>query len=185
MLRVVLPFVLFSGAVCAEPPACHADPGRRAEELHGEVARGDSFTELTPGGWLFRLVPLPEGWLLQLTTNDRPDEDLARLTPPFHAAPNPRQIEGWHFRNADNTGPNDGSTNAPQELREFIFSPRVGRDIQGVGATASPTADEVAEVARFGRGWLSIEDYRLTLPRSGEREAFESMRFSACIVWAG
>jgi hypothetical protein len=184
MLRVV-PFVLFPATVLAEPPACEAGPGQRVEELHGEVERGDSFIQVTPAGWLFRLVPLSEGWLLQLTTAERPEEDLARLTPPFHFAPNPRQIEGWHLRNADNTGPNDGGTNAPQELREFIFSPRVGRDIRGADATASPTVDEVREVGSFGRGWLSIEEYTLTPVRRGERAAFESMRFSACIVWAG
>ena len=49
------------------------------------------------------------------------------LTPPWHLVPNPRYVEGWHFRNASNTGPNDGSVNAPQETREFIFSPEVGR----------------------------------------------------------
>ena len=30
-------------------------------------------------------------------------------------------IVGWNFRNADNTGENDGSVNAPQEIREFNF----------------------------------------------------------------
>ena len=81
-------------------------------------------------------MPVSEGWLLEVTSRDRHNEDLARLTPPWHFTPNPRQIDGWHFRNVENTGPHDGSVNAPQELREFVFSPRVGRDIQGASAKA-------------------------------------------------
>ena len=30
-------------------------------------------------------------------------------------------MEGWHFRNEHNTAVNDGSVNAPQEIREFQF----------------------------------------------------------------
>jgi hypothetical protein len=97
--------------------------------------------------------------------------------------PNPREIEGWHFRNSDNTGPNDGSVNAPQEVREFIFSPRVGRDIQGPDARVSASPEEVEEVRSFGRGWLLIESYALAAPRRGERAAFESLEFSACLTW--
>ena len=118
-----------------------------------------------------------------MTTNDRLDEDLARLTPPWHFAPNPREIDGWHFRNAQNNGPNDGSVNAPRRFREFIFSPRVGRDIQGPDATTGPTVEEDAAVRAFGRGWLFIESYTLSPPRNGERAAFEALRFTACLTW--
>jgi hypothetical protein len=95
--------------------------------------------------------------------------------------PNPREIEGWHFRNTANTGPNHGSVNAPQELREFIFSPEVGRGIDYNGSATS--ADDVARVRSFGRGWLFIESYILTPPRRGDRASFESLRFSACVTW--
>ena len=87
----------------------------------------------------------------------------------------------WHFRNADNTGPNDGSVNQPQELREFIFSPDVGNGIEYDGSAT--TVDDVARVRAFGRGWLFIESYVLTPPRAGEFAAFESLKFSACITW--
>ncbi len=110
-------------------PQCTPAPGRSAERVEGEVTRGQVFSKATSGGWILRLVPAEEGWYLAITMKGRESEDLSRLTPPWHFSPNPRHIDWW--RNADNTGPNDGSVNAPQNLREFIFSPQVGREIQG------------------------------------------------------
>ena len=162
-------------------PACESQTGRQAERIHGAVNRGDRFSEATPSGWILRLMPDSDGWFLEVTTEGREAEDLSRLTPPRHCVPNPREIEAWHFRNADNTGPNDGSVNAPQELREFIFSPAVGRDIEYNGSAT--TAADVDKVRSFGRGWFFIESYRLTPPRGGERAAFEAITFSACVTW--
>lgn len=125
-------------------PRCTPEPGRRAEHVKGEVLKGRLFSKSTPGGWIFKLVPVEEGWLLQIATKGREKEDLSRLTPPWHFVPNARQIEGWHFRNEDNTGPNEGSVNAPQELRGFIFSPQVGRGIEYNGS--GTTSEDVAKV---------------------------------------
>lgn len=136
---------------------------------------------VTPGGWVFRLRPWSEGWLIGVTVAGRESEDLSRLTPPWHFVPNAREIEGWHFRNKNNTAPNDGSVNAPQEMREFIFSPLVGRGIEYNGSAT--TSEDVANVGSFGRGWLRIEDFRLTPPRQGERAAFEWLKFTACLTW--
>jgi hypothetical protein len=164
-------------------PACEAEPGRRVERIQGTLSRGETFSETTPAGWILRLVPDDEGWLLQVATLGRESEDLSRLTPPWHFAPNAREISGWHFRNADNTAPNDGSVNAPRELREFSFSPAVGREVDYLGS-ATP-AEDVERVRSFGRGWLYIESYRLTPPLRGERAAFESLTFRACLTWPG
>ena len=178
---LVLLFATIASAQ-ATVPKCEGTPGRRAEALSGQVLRGKAFAQSTPSGWLLKLQPIEEGWLLEIGASDRPGEDMARLTPPLHGTANPRIIKGSHFRNAENTGPNDGTVNAPQELREFIFSPRVNRDIQGKNATASPTSEEVRAVQAFGRGWLFVESYRLTPARRGERAAFEELRFSACLT---
>jgi len=164
-------------------PECEPSSDRVAYASRGTLKAGESLVVDTPGSWILRLVPTPEGWLLQVTAKGREKEDLARLTPPLHFTPNPRFIEGWQFRNVENTGPNEGSVNAPRELREFIFSPLVGREIQGPSGTAGPTVDEVEEVRSFGRGWLLIESYSLTPPRKGERAAFQSLEFSACLTW--
>jgi len=170
-----------SAAASDTRPRCEAEPGRRAESIRGDVTRGRAFNHMTAAGWIVRLMPGPEGWFLQITTRGREDDDLSRLTPPWHFVPNAREIEGWHFRNADNTGPNEGSVNAPQELRDFIFSPAVGRDLEYNGSATRP--DDVEKVRSFGRGWLFIDSYRLTPPRKGERAAFERLEFSACLTW--
>jgi hypothetical protein len=165
----------------ATVPSCQLQPGRKAEPIRGAVKRGEKFAQTTPSGWIFRLTPAPEGWLIQVTTRGRETEDLSRLTPPWHFVPNDREIDGWHFRNADNTGPNEGSVNAPQELREFIFSPAVGREIEYHGSGTTP--EDVEKVRAFGRGWLFIESYQLTPPRRGERAVFQAITFSACLTW--
>jgi hypothetical protein len=175
---------LFAAAVVGQReivPDCKVQPGRKAERIHGVVNRGDTFSQATPSGWIVRLVPDREGWFLEVTMKARETEDLSRLTPPWHFVPNPREIEGWHFRNIDNTGPNDGSVNAPQKLREFIFSPAVGREVEYNGSAT--TAESVEKVRSYGRGWFFIESYRLTPPRRRERAAFESITFSVCLTW--
>lgn len=183
--QLILLLMAFStpGAQGRVAPQCTPAPGRSAEQVEGEVTKGQEFSKATSGGWILRLVPAQAGWFLQITTKGRETEDLSRLTPPWHFVPNPREIEGWHFRNADNTSPNEGNLNAPQELREFIFSPQVGREIQGPLATSSPTIEEVERVQAFGRGWLHLDEFRLTPPRRGERASFELLKFSACLTW--
>ena len=182
MLRMLLVALMALGLAGREgsPPDCRSSGGRRAERLRGVVKRGEPFEHLTAGGWIVRLRPDPEGWFLQISIKGR-EEDLSRLTPPWHFVPNPREIEGWHFRNDTTTGPNQGSVNAPQELREFIFSPAVGQGIEYNGSATS--LEDVEKVRAYGRGWLFIEKYRLTPPGRGERAAFETMTFSACLTW--
>lgn len=183
---MVLPilFVLLSTGVAGQRagmPGCNPQPDRKVERIRGVVKRGGRFVQTTAAGWIVRLVPGPRGWFLEVTMKGRETEDLSRLTPPWHFVPNPREIEGWHFRNADNTGPNDGSVNAWQELREFIFSPEVGRGIEYNGSGTMP--EDVEKVRAFGRGWLFIESYELTPPRRGEQAAFETISFTACLTW--
>jgi hypothetical protein len=184
MLRILIVMSLAIGKAAqrvASAPECRPEAGRRAERVEGTLKRGEEFSRTTAGGWIVKLRPQPEGWFLQVTVKGREEEDLARLTPPWHFVPNAREIDGWHFRNADNTGPNDGSVNAPQELREFIFSPEVGRGLEYNGSGTGP--EDVEKVRAFGRGWLFIDAYTLTPPRRGARAAFETMTFSACLTW--
>lgn len=162
-------------------PPCALEPGRKAESIGGTLLRGESFALTTTGGWMLKLVPAAGGWFAQVTARGREDEDLSRLTPPWHGVPNPRMIEAWHFRNADNTGPNDGSVNAPGDLREFIFSPDVGRGITFDGS-ATP-AEAVEKVRAYGRVWLHVDQYRLMPPRQGQQPTFEWLQFTACVTW--
>jgi hypothetical protein len=180
-----LPLMLWMALTAQRPqeplPACAPGAGRRADQIRGEVTKGTAFNASSAGGWVLKLVPVEAGWFLEVTTKGREQEDLARLTPPWHFVPNAREIEGWHFRNEDNTGPNEGSVDAPQELREFIFSPEVGRGIEYNGSAT--TSEEIAKVEAFGRGWLHLDEFQLTPPRKGERASFAWLKFSACLTW--
>lgn len=156
-----------------------------------ELRAGETFTRALPHGWQLALLPSDHGWSLRLF--DRQTRagrvDLSAVTPPYHGPANARDIEGWHFRNADDTGPNTGDVNAPQDLRLFVFStgligtggfrpPRPGAtDASSPGAMSADTAE--AE----GRGWLRLLDHTLTPPDAGERAGLASMRFQACLTW--
>jgi len=163
---------------------CRSEPGREAALIRAEVGAGEEF-ETNAGPFVFRLTPnerlLSEfsGWHIGVFQAGRRD-DLARLSPPLRFQ-RTVDIQGWHFRNADNTGPNDGTVNFPQEQREFIFSPEVGRTIEYRGSGTS--AEDVERVKAFGRGKLTILDYQLTPPQRGGSARFLRMKFDVCMSW--
>ncbi len=103
--------------------AAAADP----LELRGEVSRGDTLVhrfDHDGAGYEFRLVPTGGGWTIWIGDPMQRDQNyVTAVTPPFRGI-NPAVIQGWHFRNRDNTGPNepgDGNVNAPQMERRFAF----------------------------------------------------------------
>ncbi|WP_143893369.1 hypothetical protein [Tepidimonas sediminis] len=110
-------------------------------------------TRPTTGRTRWRQGPAPE------VPPQRPDADnLARLTPPLHFQPNPREIEGWHFLadpRACTARPYRAEA-GPDEPRRFIFSPAVAQ----VRDAASP----VEAIARYGRGELRVASVRLGKP---------------------
>ncbi|MEE8188817.1 MAG: hypothetical protein V3T80_06370 [Kiloniellales bacterium] len=80
-----------------------------------------------PGGLEFQLRPTESGWRIWIGDPGRPVRPIrnyaAIATPPLRG-PNALVIEGWHFRNADNSGPNDPgpkNLNLPQRRRGFFF----------------------------------------------------------------
>lgn len=70
---------------------------------------------------MFRLAPDTYGWTIGVFDRARPDEDFAGIATPPYRGTNHRYLEGWHFRNQANTGPNEGDVNAPQRERGFAF----------------------------------------------------------------
>jgi hypothetical protein len=103
-------------------PASEAHP--RSVTFSGEVLKGRSFEKTIRANLFFRLVPQELGWTILIGSKaDAANNFCGVVTPPYRGI-NALQIEGWHFRNSDNTGPNDAgpkNVNAPQELREFYF----------------------------------------------------------------
>jgi len=152
----------------------------RSTLFGGAVKRGEPFHRDLWDGLRFELSPIDLGWEIAIRDTTRPEDDLTSLTPPFHFVPNPRSIEGWHFRNKANTGPNQGDVNAPRTIRDFIFSRAVGKTI--LATPSDPDiGDQVARVGNQGRGVLTIEDLTLDPPAPGERAGIVSMRFTVAI----
>jgi hypothetical protein len=102
----------------------------------GKVSRGQSYKHPISPDLVFCLIPggvstdVPnEGWNI-IISDTRPggcdvnSEDYINfgpiVTPPFYGNLF-FDVYGWHFRNEDNSGENDGSVYAPQEERYFNF----------------------------------------------------------------
>jgi hypothetical protein len=147
------------------------------EAFSASIAHGQVYRHEIPGRLVFALEPSGNGWLATVRAPGR-DEDLARLTPPLHFAPSPREIEGWQFTAELPPGcaAPYGAQSAPGERRDFIFSPEVGRSIAGPTSTAAVTPDDLAEVEAFGRGTLWIEGAELAA-EAGGCPRIEALRF--------
>ena len=149
-------------------------PSIDAIEVYGD----HEYRQRLPNGWIAALIRTKAGWSLRLY--DQPGGvDLSAVTPPFRGpVPNPRDVAGWHFRNADNTGPNAGSVNAPQHLRLFEFAP----EIAGTGGFKPPAAQSGASGAS-GRGWLQILDLGLTDLAPGQQASLNYLKVRGCLTW--
>jgi len=92
-------------------------------KLTGVATKGQSFEKAIRANLFFRLIPQELGWQIFIGAKDADNNFCAVVTPPYRGI-NAIHIEGWHFRNSDNSGPNEPgpkNVNAPQELREFHF----------------------------------------------------------------
>lgn len=120
-LRPIILFALFLGSGAN----CFAADG--VFDLRGEAMRGEATIhrfDYAGAAYEFRLVPMGGGWTIWIGDPRHRDNNYVTVaTPPFRGI-NPAVIQGWHFRNADNTGPNTpglNSLNAPQKERHFFF----------------------------------------------------------------
>lgn len=187
-------------AVAQSQPACEPTAETYSVRILGENTAGDltdqefpqiygdhDFYRTLENGWVFALRRSENGWSVRLYEHATIGDavDLTSLTPPHGSTPNPRDIFGWHFRNAANTGPNLGDVNAPQNLRAFVISPA----LQGTGGyrpsitpntqrLASPNPDD-------GIGWLKVIDYGLSgnSLKPGQRARMNYLKFDACVSW--
>lgn len=133
----------------------------------GRVEAGKRFGRAFGPGFQFVMDPSAAGWEIVVLEQGRED-NIARLTPPLHFAPNPREIEGWHLGDASASCPRPyGAETGPGNPRQFIFSPEVGRRIDGPNANKPVTSEEIEAVRRFGRGTLNIERFHLRTGTNG------------------
>jgi hypothetical protein len=170
----------------------------------GQVKRGQLFEQEIGTNLLFCLLPDSfydpggGGWRITVTTKSDQDcsgmasDYVGLVSPPFHG-PNWILIEGWHFRNADNSGPNDGSVNALQENRWFNFL-LTEADYQTVRAAGSCLSwNDCGEIERdeaegmiagtpISSGQLVITDLELGNLEPGQQAWVEQMSFEV-EVW--
>ncbi len=188
-------FIAVAAMAAAGVTTARADP----LVFRGEVARGDTVVHRFKHdgtGLEFRLAPVTFGWIIWIGDPELPEQNYVTLaTPPFRGV-NPVVIEGWHFRNADNTGPNapgPGNVNAPQKERAFAFvlDPAGRREAaETLGILMWPDSREEAEIKAAEERWreivkaegkLRIEALEFGNLVEGERAWIERMAFAVTI----
>lgn len=172
---------------CNPTPSRHAvsikginDQGELSAYTDPEIAGERNFFQSLENGWVFAMLRTEHGWAVRIFDREpiADGTDLTAFTPPLRSTPNPRDIEGWHFRNKDNTAPNEGDINAPQHRRSFIISP-------GLVGTAGPRfSDGTWEPGPDdGLGLLEIVDFGLANPVPGQKARMNYLKFNACLTW--
>lgn len=90
----------------------------------GTISRHRIFEREIIHNLIFRLNPYGEDWEIWIGDKSPTGHNFCSVvTPPYHGI-NARFIEGWHFRNNDNSASNEPgrkNVNAPQEERNFCF----------------------------------------------------------------
>lgn len=164
------------------PTAATDEATNPAANFAAEVTRGDTFAHRLNTTLQFRLIPIEYGWTVEIGPPDDAALDFSQpVTPPFHSL-NARRIEGWHFRNADNSGPNapgPGNVNAPQHERVFCFVHHADDAALAQAWQADPETELPKMV--MGRGVLTIDDLTLDNLTVGQQARIESMAFHVTI----
>ncbi len=179
----------------ARQPAVTVSSANGSLRFSGEVQGGERFERTVLAGLTFALVPTDaqtpgksDGWAISLFAADTLQDMIGIATPPYHGV-NEDVILAWHFRNADNTGPNQGDVNAPQDKRGFYFvtNPRdyaaYSRALDivlwptGQAQGAIDSAQAVLDRVPRGEGLLTIREMKLGGLGRGLMPWFEWMRF--------
>lgn len=185
MSRRALAAVLALVPMAAAGQECSATTIRAAAFFEGVSLADGTRASLPVGpGWQLVFEPHAQGWRMRLYDGPDPGDarDLSTVTPPRSASlPNPRDLFGWHFRNAANSGPNTGDVNAPQHLRGIFFSTALAGTGGYKPAPAAPT--HLPPDPGDGRGWLRITDMTLSPPEPGARAVMTSARLDLCLTW--
>lgn len=107
-------------------------------------------------------------------------------------------VEGWHFRNSDNSGPNEiglKNVNAPQRLRQFYFV-RTDADFRkafdalqillwpyGYLKQQINEAENVHAKLLKGQGSLNIRDLKLNTLELGKQAGIDRMTFDVELIF--
>ena len=169
-------------------------PGVARSLFSGNVYRGERFERPVFSGLRFVLSPVfhsvsegSNGWSIEIYGTDSTRNLVGIATPPYHGI-NPTVVEAWHFRNKDNTGPNEGDVNAPGDERGFYFvmDPRdydryrsaLDVLLHGGSESESDSANAVMARVPVGEGWLTLREKRLGGLEEGSDPYFEELQFA-------
>lgn len=169
---------------------------QRAPKFSGEVLKGRSFEKQVRANLYFRLVPDELGWSISVGSKAGENNFCGVVTPPYRGV-NGIYIEGWHFRNSDNSGPNEpGAKNvtAPQRLRQFYFvlddaDYRKAFDALQIllwpytySKQQIDEAENVHAKLPKGRGSLNIRDLKLNTLEPGKQAGIDQMTFDVELI---
>lgn len=164
---------------------------QRAVGFSGEALKGQGFERQIGTNLYFRLIPEELGWSISIGSKAGSENFCSVATPPYRGL-NALRIEGWHFRNSDNTGPNEPgprNVNAPQEVREFYFvlndaDYRRASDALQVlmwpynySKQQIDAAEKAHAKLRKGRGRVTIRGLTLNTLDFGKRAGIDRMTF--------
>lgn len=161
--------------------SCEPTAERHAVALNGEISGDRSLYNSIADRWSFVLDRSRYGWSIKVM--DSTQVDLTAITPPLRFGVNHRDIEGWHFRNADNTGSNDGTVNAPQHDRIFLFAMSADAALRFTNSDGNPAGDASGSAELGGRGTFRILDIGLADLDAGQKARLNYLKFRACLTW--
>lgn len=154
------------------------------------VEAGQFYSTKIDHGLMFSLDPAEGGWQINVVPEvknclrDCADDDCYNMTDinlPLHGV-NSTQLYGWHFRNADNTAPNDGSTIAPGEERDFVYALSCSDQTRIMDSymclTGSRQDCEDTGNIVVGHGLLTVNSHELTPPEKGQMADFVKATFT-------
>gem|GEM_PF-1075871 len=177
-------------------PASEAHP--RTVTFTGDVLKARSFEKSIGTNLFFRLVPQELGWTIFVGSKANAANNFCSVVTPPYRGINALQIEGWHFRNSDNTGPNEAglkNVSAPQELREFYFvlseaDYRSAMDALQVllwpysySSQQIDRAERAHANLRKGNGTLTIRDLQLNTLERGKHAGIDRAMFNVSLVF--
>ena len=164
----------------------------RTVKFSGEVSKGRSFEKPIGADLFFHLISQELGWTISVGSKESAGNNFCEVVTPPYRGINSIHIDGWHFRNADNSGPNEvGSknVNAPQEVREFYFVLNNADHRKAIGALQillwrySYSKREIDDAEHIhaqlpkGNGRLTIRDLKLNTLERGKQAGIERLTF--------
>jgi hypothetical protein len=166
---------------------------KKTVSFSGEVLKGQTYEKQLPASLFFRLVPQDLGWTISIGAKDNPENNFCSVVTPPYRGINAIHIEGWHFRNSDNTGPNQvgaKNVNAPQQRRDFQFVLNSGdyrRAFDALQILLWPysyskqqidQADAVHARLPKGSGTLVIRELRLNALEVGKQAGIDLLKMA-------